>query len=290
MSARAFFVTDAGTLRAPWRLFIFVLAAIVGVILTTSVTAPIFAFVFRHTGVRADAIEYWGGMLGLLAATSFMIRVIDKRPWSDVWLGPDALRPRLLVLAFAIGVAAIGIPTVTLIVAHWLRREGAAGGSWIVAAIHVSVMLVPAALAEELLTRGYALSVLRDAIGWRWAIVLTSVGFGLMHLRNPDATVRSLGLVVLAGFFLGGVVWATKSLYAAWMTHLAWNWTMAVLFHVSVSGISMEAPGYRYVDAGPTWATGGLWGPEGGIPAGGGMGVGMGLTYLLARRERRRAA
>ena len=52
--------------------------------------------------------------------------------------------------------------------------------------------------------------------------------------------------------------------YAAWAAHFAWNWTMAVVFHVAVSGLPLESPGYRYVDAGPDWATGGSWGPEGG--------------------------
>ena len=69
------------------------------------------------------------------------------------------------------------------------------------------------------------------AIGWKWAIVLTSVGFGLLHLRNTGANAESVTLVTLAGFFLAAVLYATRSLYAAWMAHFAWNWTMAVLFH-----------------------------------------------------------
>ena len=113
---------------------------------------------------------------------------------------------------------------------------------------------------------------------------MTSVGFGLLHLANNGATVESLALVTLAGFFLAAVLYATRSLYAAWMAHFAWNWTMAVLFHSAVSGYPLESPRYRYVDAGPDWATGGDWGPEGGIPAGLGM-IG-GMTYLFARRPR----
>jgi uncharacterized protein len=90
--------------------------------------------------------------------------------------------------------------------------------------------------------------------------------------------------VTLAGFFLAAVLYVTRSLYAAWTAHLAWNWTMAVIFHAAVSGYPMEAPGYRYVDAGPDWATGGPWGPEGGLPAG--LGMCAGIAYLLIRRRR----
>jgi hypothetical protein len=75
-------------------------------------------------------------------------------------------------------------------------------------------------------------------------------------------------LVIIAGFFLGGVVLAMRSLYAAWMAHFAWNWVMAGVMHTAVSGLGLEAPNYRMVSAGPVWLTGGAWGPEGGVAAG----------------------
>jgi hypothetical protein len=72
-------------------------------------------------------------------------------------------------------------------------------------------------------------------------------------------------------------------MYAAWAAHFAWNWTLAVIFHASVSGYPFESPDYRYVDAGPDWATGGVWGPEGGIPAA--LGMVAGIAVLLRRRR-----
>src|SRR5262249_36191387 len=163
-----------------------------------------------------------------------------------------------------------------------LRVRPGAAGSWFGALVRLSVLLVPAALFEELLTRGYLLSVLRESWGWLWAIAATSVGFGLLHLENPGATAGSVAMVTLAGFFLSAVVYSMRSLYAAWMAHFAWNFTMAVLFHAPVSGLPLESPGYRYVDAGPDWATGGPWGPEGGAAAALGMVGGIGI--LVRRR------
>jgi hypothetical protein len=52
-----------------------------------------------------------------------------------------------------------------------------------------------------------------------------------------------------------------------------------------VSGIGLAAPNYRVVDAGPDWATGGAWGPEGGLFAG--LGMAVALLFLYRRRERR---
>ena len=72
------------------------------------------------------------------------------------------------------------------------------------------------------------------------------------------------------------------SLYAAWAAHAAWNWIMAVPFHASVSGISFDAPDYRTVSHGPAWATGGGWGPEGGVAAA--VGMLAGLFYSTTER------
>lgn len=225
---------------------------------------------------------------GVFGGTAFSLRFVDKRPWRDVWLSRDSARPSLLAYGFAIGAVAVSVPILALIGAHWLRLETSASGSLIGSGLRVTLFLLPAALFEELLTRGYILSVLRECWGWQWAVAATSVGFGMMHLANNGATVQSVALVTLAGFFLAGVLYATKSLYAAWMAHFAWNWMMAVFFHTAVSGYPLEAPRYRYVDAGPDWATGGVWGPEGGVPAGLGMCVGIGYLFVLRGRGSRR--
>jgi uncharacterized protein len=239
---------------------------------------------FGPAATASLTAQAWLEALGVLAGTAVTLRVVDRRPWSDVWLDRGAARPSLLTFGFAIGGLAIGLPILLLLLVHWLRNGGSASGSWVAAAARLTLFLAPAALLEELLTRGYILSVMREAWGWGWGVGVTSVAFGMLHLANNGATADSVLLVTLAGFFLAAVLYVTRSLYAAWMAHLAWNWTMAVIFHAAVSGYPMEAPGYRYVDAGPDWATGGPWGPEGGLPAG--LGMCAGIAYLLIRRRR----
>jgi membrane protease YdiL (CAAX protease family) len=282
------FRTSAGELRAPWRVLLFLVAIFICRFLAFVLFGPIVTFAFKALGLGRLSNQTWTDIVGIIGGTYFCLRVVDKRPWSDVCLDARAARPRFFVEGFVIGTLAIGIPVALLIAGHWLAAApGETGASWAAAAARVSVFLLPAALGEELIIRGYVFGVLRERWGWRWTLIVTSVVFGLLHLQNAGANIGSLTLVMIAGLFLGGVLMATRSLYAAWMAHFAWNWTMAVLFHTAVSGLPMEAPGYRYVDAGPDWATGGVWGPEGGIPAGLGMGLGTGAAYFLARRRRR---
>ena len=231
-----------------------------------------------HLRVSTDG---WIIVAALLGGTAISLRYVDKRPWSDAWLDRDAARPALLARGFVLGAVAIGVPTLLLLGVGWMRAQPNVDGSLLTASLRVSMFLLPAALYEELATRGYVFAVLRDALGWQTALAAMSIIFGLLHLRNPGATPESVILVILAGVFLGVIVVMTRSLYAAWMAHFAWNWTMAVLFHTAVSGMPLESPDYRVISAGPGWVTGGPWGPEGG--AAGGLGMLAALVYLYAR-------
>ena len=166
-----------------------------------------------------------------------------------------------------------------------LRIDRTVAGSWWVQAGHSALVLLPAAFFEELFIRGYVFSVLRRAAGWRLALVVTSVVFGLLHAWNPGADAESILAVIVAGFFLGAILLATRSLYAAGAAHFAWNWMMAGALHIAVSGISTPDIDYRTVETGPDWLTGGRWGPEGGLAAVSVMFIAIFYLYARYRRQ-----
>jgi uncharacterized protein len=224
-------------------------------------------------------------LLSALVATTIMLRSIDVRPWGDVGLARHAARPGAVAEGFVLGGATIGAACAALLAFGWLRIVPSAPGSSLAAAVNISAFLLPAALAEELVCRGYLLTAIRDGVGAWIAAAVTSLLFGVAHLFNAGVTVESFINVTLAGVFLAAVRVAFDSLYAAWAAHAAWNWIMAVPFHAAVSGISFDAPDYRTVSSGPAWATGGAWGPEGGVAAA--VGMLAGLFYLYRSRRRR---
>jgi membrane protease YdiL (CAAX protease family) len=285
LKARDWVYGAGDRIRAPWRILLFIAAFYGCGVVAAIVIGPAVAFLYSTVRLRVTS-DGWVIVFALLGAHYVMLRLVERRSWSDVGLESQAARPALLARGFLFGALAIGVPILMLVALRWLRWAPGPRTSWLAATARVSMLLLPAAFYEELATRGYIFAALRDAISAPFALVVTSLGFGLLHLRNPGSSVESIALVILAGFFLGGVLLATRSLYAAWMAHLAWNWTMAVLFHTAVSGIPLDSPDYRYVDAGPDWATGGAWGPEGGALAG--LGMLGGLVYLYARRNSRR--
>lgn len=259
------------------------LALVGGGALAQAALYPLLAAAARLV-VPRPALASWLTLAAVGLAHLLCVKVVEKRPWADVRLGRLALRPGGLATGAALGVAAVAIPTGALALAGALRFQPGAPGSSLGAAATLLGALAPAALMEELLVRGYPFLVLRESVGALPALLLTSTVFGVLHLQNPGATLLSTAVVTLAGVFLGGVLLATGSLWAAFAAHLAWNWTLAGVFHAAVSGLGFAAPDYRLVDAGPDWLTGGAWGPEGGAAAAAGL---LGALALLQFRTAR---
>ena len=230
-------------------------------------------------------VSEWSVPIGILAATWVMLKWVDGRPWKYVGLDSSAAAPRKLLTGSALGLLPIAVPSLVLLAAGQLSAVSSEPGSWWGAAALSLVNLFPAAFGEELLLRGYIFAVLREAIGWKWTLISTSIAFGLLHVWNPGSDPQSIALVTMAGFFLGAVYLATKSLWATTMAHFVWNWFMAAALHSPVSGLPMSRPDYQVVDSGPDWLTGGSWGPEGGFAAA--LGMFAILIYLHARHLRR---
>lgn len=260
-----------GQLRAPWRLIAFGLALLVLQPIAESVIAPLFRLLSAAVGEPVAAYP-WITMVAVWAAVAVVLRMVDDAPWSAVALSGPSWHPRRLASGAALGVMAIGGTIGLLAITGHVQIEavtpldGAATGAsaWMATALRLAVLLAPAALWEELVFRGYLWTVAETAGGVRVARYSTALAFGLVHLQNPGAGVWSLVLVTVAGLCLGAIREQTGSLAAAWMAHLLWNWTMAAVLHVPVSGLGFDAPGYRTVVDGPEWWTGGAWGPEGG--------------------------
>jgi len=214
-----------------------------------------------------DILYQWISLASVVFATWIMLRRVDKLPWSTVGLDRAAASPRLIAKGLAYGALTIGVACLVLLGTGLMRIDQTLPGSWWGEAWRSTLVFLPAAFFEELFIRGYVFAVLRRAGGWKMALIVTSVVFGLLHAWNPNPDAESILAVIVAGFFLGAIFLATRSLYAAGAAHFAWNWVMSGALHIAVSGVPSRDPDYRVVETGPDWVTGGPWGPEGGIAA-----------------------
>ena len=284
MTAREFFRDSTGTVRPPWRLLIFAGVAVASLTVINGAIVPLVSWVLALTRTRVVLFP-WVLLASIVVAHIVTFRLIEPRGWSVVGLDSRAAQSRPVAIAALLGALAIGLPSLLLLAVGWLRAEPGPAGSSVGAAVSMALFLAPAALWEEMVFRGYAFAVLREWWGPVATLGVTSVAFGLVHLQNDGASVPSTLVVILAGVFLGSVLLVTGSLWAAFAAHLAWNWVIAGALHSAVSGIPFATPDYRVVDAGPDWATGGVWGPEGGVPAA--VGLLSASIYLYGRRRRR---
>lgn len=264
------FVAATGRLRAPWRLSVFLLAFAVAWVMANALLYPVLSLAM--SALEAPLAVYgWLMLLATLVAHVIALRQVDEEEWETVAFGRDAWSRRRLGVGLGVGAAAIAATLALLLVSGGLRAEwlddGTGPGAWLVASLRVLWVLAPAALWEELMFRGYLWRVAEESAGARVALLATSVGFAAVHLLNPGANARTLGAVLLAGVCLGLVRQVTASVPAVWLAHLVWNWGMAAVAHVPVSGLPFEAPGWRLVPTEPAWWSGGSWGPEGGMAA-----------------------
>jgi hypothetical protein len=232
-----------------------------------------------------NVLFQWISLASVIFTTWIMLRGVDKLPWREVGLDRAAASPPVLIKGAALGGLTIGAASLLLLSTHMLRIDPSAPGSWWGEAGRSTMILLPAGFFEELFIRGYVFAILRRAAGWKTALIVTSIVFGLLHMANPGADSESILAVIVAGFFLGAILLVTRSLYAAGAAHFAWNWVMSGALHVAVSGVPSRDPDYRVVDSGPDWLTGGPWGPEGGVAAVAAMFVV--LFYLYGRHLRR---
>ena len=252
------------SLRPVWLIVAFYIISF----LTLGILETAVALVAGPAAVNPrEALFQWMSLASVVLATWIMLRKVEKLPWSAVGLDRPALTPPLIITGAALGGLTIGVTSLLLLAARMLRIDPTVAGSWWGQAGRSVLVLLPAAFFEELFIRGFVFSVLRRAWGWRLALVVTSVVFGLLHAWNPGADAESILAVIVAGFFLGAILLATRSLYAAGAAHFAWNWVMAAAMHIAVSGIPSGDVDYRTVETGPDWLTGGPWGPEGGLAA-----------------------
>ncbi len=283
MTFRGILLNRSGQDRALWRILAFLGLLVLFQAVLALLASPIAESADAFFGIQGSLVTVTF-VLALIAAHVVMVRKVEQRPWSYVWLDRAAARPKMFGLGTVLGAAPIAIVALTLMAVGWIVVRPNEPGSWLTASAKVTFVLAFAAVGEELFSRGFILAAMSDGMGRVAAVVLSSLVFGLAHLGNPGVTAQPIILVTLAGFELAAILLVTRSLYAASAAHLAWNWVMAVPLHSAVSGLPVPMPGYQTVDAGPDLVTGGPWGPEGGVLAGAGMLAVIAYVYLRRTR------
>lgn len=275
------FRSGTGRLRSGWRVAAWALTVLlVGVAL--QLVLPAVGGGGRTAGAAAVALAV--AMVSLAAW-----RFLDGTAPGDT---PLALGRRAAG-AFGLGVGA-GLLLVGVVVAvlgatgaYQVARNActlAGQGGFLARSL---LLFLFAAMAEELLFRGYPLFALRDGLGGAPAALVTALLFALAHASNPHFGWGAMIGVAWIGVVLALWVVATGTVWGAVGVHLGWNAALVAGAAVPVSGLRFRAPCHQGELTGPAWLTGGGFGVEAGLVTAVAWGIAGALVLARARSRSR---
>jgi membrane protease YdiL (CAAX protease family) len=270
MDLQQVFTNQAGRLRSGWRLVVFALIYI-ALLRIFYVIASLIAPGLRP-GPYFENIVFRLILLAAALVVGYLCtRWLEDLPWRAMGLSLHARWLRDFFVGSIIGVASLALATGIAAAGGGLRFRAPDRGLLLQIGhtlVFSAALFIIAALAEEALFRGYPLQTLARA-GLAWlGVLLTSVPFAAVHLRNPNVVQGFTFLnTALAGVWLAVAYLRTRSLWFPLGVHWSWNWALGSLFGLPVSGITNIAPHplLHGVDLGPAWLTGGSYGIEGGV-------------------------
>jgi membrane protease YdiL (CAAX protease family) len=148
-------------------------------------------------------------------------------------------------------------------------------GGYSIISINPILFLVPpltmaftAAIFEEILMRGIIFRITEEKLGSYFALFISAILFGAMHLGNPNSSlIAAIGLAIQAGLLLASAYIYSRNLWFPIAVHFAWNFTQSALFGANVSGTTTAKTLITSKIEGAEWYTGGQFGPEGSVQA-----------------------
>jgi membrane protease YdiL (CAAX protease family) len=271
-------------LRAVLYLIVYVFIQYAEIVTVTGLARLVGGDFFRRGGLGSSSELFLGitvlTLPPVLLVTWLFVRFLDRRTMASIGLRPPAGGPRAawsqLVTAPLGAVAVLGawlalvlaLPSSLATVDYGgISRGFSQGPAWwplppVLLLLALLIGFVLQGGLEELIIRGYLYHTLRER--WRpWIAALgSSTIFACLHLQNPDVSLSALLNIVLAGMVLAALVERTGSLWSATLAHGAWNFAVACLLSVQVSGVRI----FHLLDVtitGDPGLTGDGFGPEG---------------------------
>jgi membrane protease YdiL (CAAX protease family) len=259
--------------RPRWHPLVRALLFVFTFIFIQTALGAVFFLVLQVVGgeVPPDAVV---GAFALTAPPLFMVtllflRTLDRRDLASIgarW--PEGGRRRALRQAVSVPLATLALLGIWLLIVEALPQSDVeVDGLSPTAGFPVALLLVGFLIQggiEEWIFRGYVYRALKERWPWWGAALASSIAFGLMHAGNSGVTVAAVGNTMLAGFLLCLLVERSGSLWSATLAHAAWNFSIACLISLPVSGLQVSHL-LRTAVTGPGMVTGGGFGPEGSL-------------------------
>lgn len=268
MSKKVFLNPVDSRLRAGWRVLLFLLAVPIVSRILIVIVKPLLGNTLENEAIS----WFFRGVVVVIAATLLVWlfrRYLDKKPLISLGLRFNGRALLDIAVGFVLsGLMAWAIFILLLQFKFLEIQEICWRGNGISPILEISLWFlgVGAAVAwsEELGFRGYILQNLGEGIGIVWAIVVSCILYGLMHMSNPNSTLLSGTLIAVIGYLRIFGWLRTGQLWLSMGMHAGWNFFQGPILGFGVSGFGSQGI-IKHTLSGPKWITGGVFGPEAGI-------------------------
>lgn len=271
---------DEGRIRAGWR--------IIGqVFLMFLIGYPLSALFNAILPVGGMLVYGLSMLIGALASTWAAAIGLDHRKWAEFGVSFNKKWVIESIVGFLLAGGAI---TVIFLIEYGLNWVEVIGYGWqltpdepfVLTVMGYLLFMMCVGFYEELVFRGYQIINLSEGFnGWAttprnsviYAILFSSILFGVGHSFNPNATWYATLNVTVAGLMLAFPFITTGRLSYSVGLHAGWNFFQGGVYGFAVSGLKYQASIIRIEQDGPIFMTGGMFGPEAGLLGLLGMGL-----------------
>lgn len=220
----------------------------------------------------------------ILAATWFMTRFIDHRPFLTIGLAFDHVG-RDFVVGLVVGSVWLGVSVGTAWGAGWASPVVPIGFAW-PALVGAAIAMLFNVVAQELLLCGFIFQTIRRQSNVVIAIGVSAVLFAGYHAGAfhgewlPVVNVFAAGLLFCLAYVITNNLWLPISI------HFAWDVLLGPVLGLTESGNSGLGGGWKMFDVkGPAIFTGGTFGLEGGLIVTLTVSIFIASMYLFQRQK-----
>jgi membrane protease YdiL (CAAX protease family) len=252
-----------GRLRAGWRICIFILAYLP---IRFLLSLP------RNFGLTIYTSYLLGYLIvfgGTLAISFILARYLDKRPYSTIGFMFHSRWLKEYLIGVLIGFALVSIIFLFELGMGFItvKLNNISPSLLTNVFIYLLIIFIVQSAYEELAYRGYLFQNFIEGANAIIAVAVISVLFGIAHLNNPNSSWVAAFNITAGGIMLALAYIRTKSLWLASGLHFSWNFFLSTIYSLPVSGVKLPDTILLVEQKGPTWLTGGDFGPEAGVPA-----------------------
>ncbi|RSK26091.1 CPBP family intramembrane metalloprotease [Bacillus sp. HMF5848] len=243
--------------------------------------------IFTSVLIKNDSLKYIGYTIEqlipvaiIILGTGLTLRLLDKKSLKDIGFDMNSSTMFNFAKGFSVGFLIIFLIFLVEVLFNWIHIEGFAwnfneSSTLIKSYYFVILNLMSVAIVEEIFIRGYIMQNLEKSKGRLYAILVSSIVFGLLHTFSAYGTWAIYVVPLshtLAGILLALTYYIRENLWIPIGLHFSWNFFLYKFF--GLTGMPKEYSIFIATEIkGPSFWVGlpnSSFGPEVGM-----LGIGM---------------